>query len=63
MPRASMKDEQWVSTFGTASGFGQEVEGGFLASTYYQRAIQSQNVVYGALLKIRRIYRVRIDWV
>ena len=29
MPRASMKDEQWVSTFGTATNIGQEVEDEF----------------------------------
>ena len=29
IPRASMNDEQWVSTFGTANNIGQEVEGEF----------------------------------
>ena len=55
-----MKDEQWVSTFGTARGVGQDRR---WRMDFSKHIIQNQNVVYGALWKIRRIYWVRIDWV
>lgn len=61
IPRASMKDEQWVSTFGTASKFGQEnIQDG--DDERWKKICQHKRV-YEALLKIRRIYQVKIDWV
>ena len=64
IPRASMNDEQWVSTFGTANNIGQEVEGEFKQTQEGNTdSVSRWDVVYEALLKIRRIYRVRIDWV
>ena len=52
IPRASMNDEQWVSTFGTATGIGQRVEGGFKQTQEGNTELVLRwDVVYEALLE------------
>ena len=67
MPRASMKDEQWVSTFGTATkivstfgtatNIGQEDE-----NSTNTHKINTESKC-GTLLEDQKNLLVRIDWV